>query len=141
MVSKLEEDNGNLLLLDGALRRNTALFDALLANSADGVMLTGADRRILRVVRGLLGFTPGELNGALLDSLVLPEFQEILVAAFRRLLDRSCRKIALDMRAPRADGFIACISGTLTDMLDDPNVQAIVFNYRDISRLKRGELP
>jgi PAS domain S-box-containing protein len=140
LVSELIEENGNLQLLDVALHRNTALFEALLANSVDGVMLTGADRRILRVVRGLTGFAPGELNGSLIESTLLPEDREIMVHCYRRLLDRRCAKTEFEVRAYRPDGSIVYLSGTLTDMLDDPNVQAIVFNYADVTQRKLGEL-
>jgi PAS domain S-box-containing protein len=140
LVSELSEENANLQLLDDALRRNTALFEALLANSVDGVTLTGADRRIVRVVRGLTGFAPGELSGVLIESTLHPDDREILLNCYRQLLDRRCNKAEFDVRAFRPDGSIVYLSGTLTDMLDDPNVLAIVFNYQDVTQRKRGEL-
>src|SRR4029077_6530903 len=62
-ISELEEANANLQLLDEAMRRNNALFEALLANSWQGITLTGPDRRILKVVRGLTGRSAPELRG------------------------------------------------------------------------------
>ena len=37
--------------LDESLKRNTALFHAMLAHSKDAILLTGPDGRIIRIVR------------------------------------------------------------------------------------------
>jgi PAS domain S-box-containing protein len=135
-ISELEEANANLQSLDDAMRRNNALFEALLANSWQGITLTGPDRRILKVVRGLTGRSAPELQGTLVESLAVPEDHEIVIEAYRKLLRRACAKITIELRVPRADGTLAWFSATLTDMLDDPNVQCIVWNYTDITREK-----
>jgi PAS domain S-box-containing protein len=136
-ISELEEANANLQLLDEVMRRNNALFEAILANSWHGITLTGADRRILKVVHGLTGRSAAELPGTLIESLALPEDQEIIIEAYRKLLRRSCAKITIEYRVYRADGTIAWFSATVTDMLDDPNVQCIVWNYADITAEKQ----
>jgi PAS domain S-box-containing protein len=136
-ISELEEANANLQYLDEAMRRNNALFEAILANSWQGITLTGQNRRILKVVRGLAGRPQGELQGALVESLALPDDREIIIEAYRKLLRRACAKITIEFRMPRADGTIAWFSATVTDMLDDPNVQCIVWNYTDITKEKQ----
>jgi len=128
-ISELEEENANLRLLDQTIRRNNALFHALLANSSQGITMTGPDRRIVRVVRGLSGLDPDGLSGELVESVVAPEDREAVLEAYRKLLGRSCTKVRLDVRVPRPDGSMAHLSATVTDMLDDPNVQCIVWNY------------
>ena len=138
-ISELEEANANLRLLDEAMKRNNALFEAVLANSWQGITLTGPDRRILKVVRGLTGRRAGDLQGALVESLAVPEDQEIIIEAYRKLLRRACAKTTIEFRVPRADGTIAWFSATVTDMLDDPNVQCIVWNYTDITREKHPQ--
>lgn len=136
-ISELEESNANLQLLDEAMRRNNALFEALLANSWQGIALTSPDRRILKVVRGLTGRSAAELTGVLIESLAVPEDHEVVIEAYRQLLRRACAKITIELRAPRADGTVAWFSATVTDMLDDPNVQCIVWNYTDITAEKQ----
>lgn len=136
-ISELEEANANLQLLDGAMRRNNALFEALLANSWQGITLTSPDRRILKVVRGLTGRSGAELRGVLIESLAIAEDHEKIIEAYDRLLRRTCDKVTLELRVPRADGTIAWFAATVTDMLDDPNVQCIVWNYSDITKDKQ----
>jgi PAS domain S-box-containing protein len=137
-VLQLEDENRNLNRLEEALRRKDAWLAAVLANSAEGVLLTGPGRRILRVVRGLTGFAPGEMQGALVESVVIPEDQAILLNGYQDLLGRRCKKAEFEVRARGADGSIQYLAGTLTDMLDDPDVQAIVANYSDVTRHKRA---
>src|ERR1035438_981211 len=107
VVSQLEEDNNNLRGLDDTLRWNRGLFEALLANSFDGITLTAPDRRILRVIRGLTGFAPSELVGVLVESLVIPEDQHIIVNCYRDLLDSRCQRTKWEARFIRIDGSIA----------------------------------
>jgi PAS domain S-box-containing protein len=132
-ISQLEEENANLKLLKAAVRRNNSLFEALLSSIAEGITLTGPDRRIVRVVKGLTGFTPRDLTGVLIDSLVVPEDHNAIRDAYDLLLRRHCQKVHAEVRVPRADGVVARFSMTLTDMLDDPNVQCIVLTYIDLS--------
>jgi PAS domain S-box-containing protein len=132
-ISELVEENANLRLLDAVVRRNTALFEALLANNSEGIALTGPDRRVLRVVKALSGLAAGDLTGLLVDALAIPEDRDLVIDSFRQLLRRKCAKTRTEIRVPRADGSIARFSLTLTDMLDDSNVQCIVLNYADIT--------
>src|ERR1700722_17396808 len=136
---QLEDENRNLRLMVETLRPKGAWFAALLANSTEGVILTGPGRRILRVMRGLMGFVPGELQGALIESIVLPEDRHILVQGYRDLLDGRCGTAEFEGRALRPDGSVKYLAGTLTDMLDIPDIQAIVANYADVTRRKRME--
>jgi PAS domain S-box-containing protein len=135
-ISELEEINAKLQQLDAVMRRNNALFTALLANSAQGIALTAPDRRIMRVVHGLTGFDAREMTGELIESVAVPDDRKMVIDAYQQLLRRACTQANLELRVERADGTIACYSATITDMLDDPNVQAIVWNYSDITMLR-----
>ena len=140
LVSELSEENANLRLLDEVMRRNNALFEALLANCSEGITLTGPDRRIVRVVRGLTGFSPADLTGILIESLAVPEDRALIVDCYKQLLSGERQQLSHDIRVPRADGTIRWFSITLTDMLDDPNVQCIVWNYADITAHKTRDV-
>jgi PAS domain S-box-containing protein len=136
-VSALSEENANLRLLDRALRRNTVFFEAVLANSFGGITLTGPDRRIVRVVRGLTAFNPADLSGVLIESLAIEEDRALILDIYEQLLSRKCQQVNTEIRVPRADGAIRWFSIRITDMLDDPDVQCIVWNYCDSTDLKQ----
>jgi hypothetical protein len=129
-IGELLEENVRLKHLEDVVKRNNALFEALVMNGNDGIALTGPDRRILKVVRGLTGFDTSALPGALVDAVAIPEDRPIVVDAYRQLLGGMCKSIRIEIRAQHADARVVMHSATLTDMLDNPNVQGIVWNYR-----------
>ena len=125
-ISQLEQEN---VQLEEALRRNTRIFEALVSNGHGGIALTGPDMRIVRVVKGLTDIDAAFLIGKRIDSLAVPEDRHIISDAYDRLLKGRCGKIGIAIRVPRAGGTVALHTATLTDMLDDPDVQGIVWNY------------
>jgi len=146
-ISELREENSTLRVLhdalrqnEDALRHNTALFESLIAHSSAGIALTGGDRRILKVVRGLTDFDPTSLVGSLVELCAIPEDQQLILNCYKRLLSRSCQQARHEIRVPCADGTVHWFSVTLTDMLDNPDVQAIVWNYHDITGQKEAML-
>lgn len=139
-ISELENENANLRLLDETITRNTAMFEALLENSSGGIALIGPDRRIVRLVRAAVGFVPGEVAGLALESILHPEDQGILIDCCNQLLNGSRKSVEFEGRVCIPDGSIRWVLARLTDMLDDPNVQAIVCNYADITAQKEREL-
>jgi hypothetical protein len=127
-IAQLEEEN---ILLEEVLRRNSLMFEALLSNGHDGIALTGPDRRIVRVIKGLTDADADSLSGVLIDSLAVPEDRQTIVDAYRRLVHGLCGKVTIAVRVPRTDGMILKYSATLTDMLDNPSVQGVVWNYSE----------
>jgi PAS domain S-box-containing protein len=125
-VAQLEEEN---VQLEEVLRRNSRMFEALLSNGCDGITLTGPDRRIVRVIKGLTGIDAASLAGVSIESLAVPEDRQTIVDAYDRLLQGVCGKITIAIRVRRANGDVVVHKATLTDMLDDPNVHGIVWNY------------
>jgi PAS domain S-box-containing protein len=126
--------------LEETLHRNTALFNALLSHSRDAILLTGPDGRIVRIARSISGYGPRELDGTPVESLIYVEDREIVRDCYRRLLSRVESSIDVEVRGLLSDGSFVWIEATFTDMLDHPDVQAIVCNYRDITIRKEHEL-
>ena len=125
-AAQLEEEN---LRLEEVLERNTRIFAELLSNGDAGITLTGPDRRIVKVIKGLSGVDPGTLAGQPIESLAIAEDRQQILDAYRELLEGRCEKIKILVRVPLADGTIALFGATLTDMLDNPNIQGILWNY------------
>ena len=138
-ISLLEEENDNLRGLDRALSRNTALFEALIASSRDGIALTRLDGTIIRIVKSILGSTPTGLSGLPVEEVVHPEDREIIRESYRRLAAGTVQ-VEHSVRLLNQQGQSVWVEGTVTDMLDNPAVQAVVHNYRDITLRKRHDL-
>jgi diguanylate cyclase (GGDEF)-like protein/PAS domain S-box-containing protein len=94
----------------------------------------------VRVIKGLTGFDGGSLSGKLIDSLAVPEDRQIIVDAYRELLQGHCGKIDIAVRVPLPNGAIVLHSATLTDMLDNPDVHGVVWNYSAAQGRTSGDL-
>jgi len=115
--------------LEEALRRNSRVFDELLITGDAGMALAGPDRRIVRVIRGVTGIDPQALVGRRIDELAVPEDRRLIVDAFQQLIERRRRKVRLFVRVRNSEGDVGLYRATLTDMLENPDIQGIVCNY------------
>ncbi len=86
-----------------------------------------------------LGWQTGALLGKCCLDLVHPDDQEFVQGVFReiRAVPNSSRRI--DTRVNRADGSVTWIAVTLTNLLHETDVRAIVLNYRDVTNRKIPE--
>jgi PAS domain S-box-containing protein len=118
------------------LRKSERQFRALIENSVDAISLTGADRvfRYLSPsVTRIEGYAPEELLGTLATDQTHPDDLEPLERAMERLFANPGQPIPAVWRRRHKDGRWIWLEGVATNLLDDPSVNAIVCNYRDIS--------
>ena len=132
-AAELEEENRRL---EEALRRNSRVFRELLITGDGGIALTGPDRRIVRVIKGVTGADPEAMAGRPIDSMVVPEDQQAVIDAYRQLLDDRRGKVRVVVRMPDATGETVLYAATLTDMLENPDIQGIVCNYSRFALLE-----
>lgn len=138
-LSELEEQVSNLRRLDEAVRRNAQMFESLLAGSRDGITLTTADGTLIRVVKSILGYPPLALAGTSFLGLTHPEDVPVMLASYHRLIAERAGQVAHEVRLRKPDGHYVWVEGTVTDMLDNPSVMAIVHNYRDATLRRNME--
>ncbi len=127
---------------EDALRRNEALFRAVIEKSSEIISLTTADgttRFLTPSAWRLLGWAPEEMAGQTLRDQVIPEDRERIANELARLVLTGARDMAMEIRVAHRDGSIRWVESTGTNLLDDPDVRAIVGNYRDITESKRSE--
>ncbi|MCC7157175.1 MAG: PAS domain S-box protein [Bryobacterales bacterium] len=139
-VSELEERVANLRRLEDTIERNAAVFEALIAASGDGIVLTTIDGDVLRLVKGILGYQDSALRGHSLFSLVHREDIPRLQHAYWRLRTGADRQVTVEVRIPEPDGAIRWIESVLTDMRDHPALMAVVCNHRDVTARRQAEL-
>ena len=125
-----------------ALRRSEARFRAVIEKSFEAVALLGADGTIRyaspATVR-LLGFSPEELAGSHAFDLVHPEDRKGIEDLFARQLGEREASISAQCRARCKDGSWRWLEAASTNLLDDPDVRAIVVNFHDITERRRLE--
>jgi hypothetical protein len=65
----------------------------------------------------------------------LPGSQTNIRHAYRRLLNDHCGTLAPELRVPRGDGDTGVFAAALNDMLDEPDVHRMVWNYSEFAVL------
>jgi two-component system cell cycle sensor histidine kinase/response regulator CckA len=127
---------------EDALRRSEANLRAVIEKSAEVISLTAADgttRYLTPSAWRLLGWTPEEMGAQTFRDQVIPEDRARLAAELECLVRTGARDLSMELRVRHRDGSIRWIESTGTNLLDDPDVAAIVGNYRDITVRKRAE--
>jgi len=132
LAAELEEENQRL---EESLRRNSRVFRELLLSGDSGITLTAPDRRIVQVIRGVTGIDPEALVGQPIESMVVPEDRQAVVEAYRQLLDERREKVRIVVRVRNNAGDVILYGATLTDMLENPDIQGIVCHYSRVPLL------
>jgi PAS domain S-box-containing protein len=124
-----------------ALRLSEARFRGLIENSHD--IITLMDREGHRIYEGpsvqrVLGYKPGERAGTTFDNYP-PEDVLLSHPAFQVALANPGKPIYAELKAIRKDGTPIDCEIYVTNWLDNPAVQGIVVNGRDVTSRKQAE--
>jgi diguanylate cyclase (GGDEF)-like protein/PAS domain S-box-containing protein len=127
---------------DEALQASERRFRALIESSADGIAVMNSDGTIAyagpSTVR-LLGYEPDEIQGTSVFELLEPEDVPIAIQSLSKVSARPGGNDAAAVRFKHKDGSIRWIEGFGTNLLEDPHINGIVINYRDITEERAAE--
>lgn len=126
--------------LTARLAKSERRFRTLIEHSADGVALVSAEGNIQYQSssgRRIVGDITAGQNAF---ELVYPDDLPEAVELFKRLLESPRSSVMAQFRFRHGRGVWIWLEATGTNLLDDPDVQMIVVNYRDITERKRSEL-
>ena len=113
------------------LRASEQHFRALIEKSSDAIVLVDTNGELLYVspsTKRLLGYTPEELIGHSAFELIHPEDRETVVQALAAIVQEPGKGPKVEFRARHQNGSWRWIEGIGTNLLEDPNVGAIVGN-------------
>jgi PAS domain S-box-containing protein len=116
-------------------------FGALVRNASDIVTLYEADgtiRYVSPAIKRVLGYDPEERIGTDSFELIHPDDVARAKAAFAQALRRPDVPLTIEVRVRHRDGSWRHVEATGTNLLDDPDVGAIVLNSRDITERRRA---
>jgi PAS domain S-box-containing protein len=125
-----------------ALRSSEHKFRALIENSRDAIALLSRQGEILYCspsTSGILGYSMDELRSMHLAEFFHPEDRPSMRREFVAVVENPEKAAELTARVRHKDGSWCVVEGTLTNLLHNPDVQAIVANYRDITTRVRAE--
>src|SRR5262245_44899801 len=123
-------------------RLNDATFRALIEQSNDAIVMFDADWNVIYISPGterILGFKPAEISSGETFSYIHPDDIPRVKAWFDECLANPGKPIASIARIRNKDGSWRTLEGVLTNLLHDPQVRGIVYNYHDITERIEAE--
>lgn len=119
-------------------------FRSLVKYSSDIIAMYGQDKTFLYAspgIKSVLGYEPGEIIGLKGHDLMKPEGNgsEIHNTADLSQIPRG-EHIKYLSKAIHKDGSVKWLETTITNLLEEPGVRAIVGNYRDITEKVKSDL-
>jgi diguanylate cyclase (GGDEF)-like protein/PAS domain S-box-containing protein len=116
---------------------------SLIENGRDNISLLAADGTLLWESPSIihaLGYVPDQFIGRNIFELMHPDDQAWVGKMFMQIVQEPGSSQEGIFRLLHGTGLWRWIEATATNLLDDPNVQAIVINYRDITIRKQAEI-
>lgn len=137
-TNKVTKQAGNR----AALGHSEQCFHALIENSREVILLSddqGNYSYASPSIERVLGYTRQEIITINGFELIHPDDIPSLAQAFQQLLATPGLVDAKQFRSRHKDGSWRWVEATATNLLHDPDVQAIVTNLHDISEQKQAE--
>lgn len=129
-------------LVEDVLRKSEAHFRALIENSGDAIAMFTAEGKILYgspATRRLLGYELDTFVGRNAFELIHPDDHVSVNALLTESLQRPGSSVPVTARVRHSDGSWRMLEGVFANLLHDPDVEAIVHNYRDITDRVKAE--
>jgi PAS domain S-box-containing protein len=125
-----------------SLRAREARFRAMIEKSAEGIALMTAEGHLTYTSPAftrLLGYTASETLGQSVINHIHPEDAPGLISQIGALQNQPNQTLQVVYRAQHQDGSWRWLEANITNLLHDPDVQALVVNFRDITERLRTE--
>ena len=119
-----------------ALQNSEKRFRALIENGRDNISLVAADGTLLwenPSTTSTLGYAFNQFVGRNIFELMHPDEQARALDLFEQIVQTAGHSLESIFRLRHSDGSWRWIEGTITNLLNEPSVRAIIINYRDIS--------
>lgn len=124
------------------LRQKEIHFQSLIENAPDGITLVSQEGQFLYAspsARRLFGYLPEDSLDASPAQETHPEDIPAVMEALSRVMQDPRTVANVQYRFRRKDGYWRWIESNFSNLLNEPSVQAIVINFRDITESKQAE--
>ena len=120
------------------LNKSEKYYKALIENSAEAIVLLNEDGKVLYhspSTKIVCGCSLDKIEASHFFSLFHPDEFAKNTAAFKRLVKTPNATYQSQHRIKQENKQFTWIEGTYTNLLDEPSVNAVVFNFHDITPL------
>jgi PAS domain S-box-containing protein len=127
---------------EAALTASEKRFRSLIEHAPDGIALLGLNGKLLQVTpstQQILGYTLEEAESQDPALLTHPDDLPALLGLLSDLIQNPGKVVCTEYRFLHKDGSWRWLESTISNLIAEPSVEAIVFNYRDITDQKRAE--
>ena len=124
------------------LERSEQRFRALIERSHNGIVLTDAKGKLKYISpsnKHITGYETNELFGRHTSEFNHPDDVEQVKKSYADVTTRPGKVVYVQWRIKHKDGTWRWMEGTRTNMLNDPAVEAVVTNFRDITERKQAD--
>ena len=125
-----------------ALRTNEEKFRQLIDHSFDMIVLmdeNGIQHYVSESCKDILGYKPDELmNIRVIDEMIHPDDREMTLEGFNGILDNN-KFGGTQYRHRHKNGGWVYLEAFGTNQLDNPVIQSVILNVRDITARKKAE--
>jgi len=138
---RLTQLNDRLNALTVDLGRSEARFRSLVQKSSDVVLVIGPDgvtTYVSEAIERVLGAPQMQVGKHFLES-VHPGDRALIAGVLDGLLVSPGTEHAAELRLPHADGTWRWVEAIGQNLMHDPAVAGVVFNFRDVTDRKRLE--
>ena len=121
------------------LEQNEKRYRALIENSTDGLLLVDPKGKVLEMsVMGkkILGLQPDEDLDYALANLFHADDVSTVINCFKKVIANPGKVKSLELRIKLPSGEYRWIESTIQNLLNEPAVNGVVVNYRDITERK-----
>ncbi|PKN92400.1 MAG: hypothetical protein CVU44_14785 [Chloroflexi bacterium HGW-Chloroflexi-6] len=124
------------------LRKSEIRFRKLIENAPGAITLLGTDGRLKFVsssTERVMGYTPEETLGANPADYTHPDDLPMVIGVLQELLQNPGQQRTLQYRFKHKDGSWRWVESTISNLLQEPGIEALTFNFQDISERKKTE--
>ena len=124
------------------LKASEYKFRTLIQNNTDAIMVLNENGEVIFASDSLyriMGYNADEIIGVNTFNFIYSEDLPALKKHLKKVLKNPEKSMDITYRRVKKDGTIIWCEGTALNLLDDPAVQGIVVNFRDITERKKAE--
>src|SRR5579862_1503959 len=127
---------------NAALEAREKLFRTLIESSSDGIHMMDRDGKILFISQSgarIIGHKVQDFLFKNVLALIHPDDLAFVESSFKTLLEHPEKPIHIQFRALHSEGGFRWIENVSKNFLADPEIGAVISNYRDVTERNRVE--